>query len=100
MSQQGPIIVVSTAERRSLAAALGDARIFPVIDVSWTNASHAVEQLQPAAVLVAMSKTGEPGFEPLAKQVAARQPYLPLIVIDPSAEADATFMYVAEMQPE
>ena len=83
MSQQGPIIVVSTAERRSLAAALGNARIFPVIDVSWTSASQAVEQLQPAAVLVAMSKTGEPGFEPLAKQVAARQPYLPLIVIDP-----------------
>src|SRR5580693_5107774 len=83
MSQQGPIIVVSTAERRSLAAALGDARIFPVIDVSWTNAPQAVEQLQPAAVLVAMSKTGEPGFEPLAKQVAARQPYLPLIAIDP-----------------
>jgi hypothetical protein len=83
MSQQGPIIVVSTAERRSLAAALGDARIFPVIDTNWADASRAVEQLQPAAVLVAMSKTGEPGFAPLAKQVAARQPYLPLIVIDP-----------------
>jgi hypothetical protein len=83
MSQQGPIIVVSTAERRSLATALGDAQIFPIIDTTWTNAPHAVEQLQPAAVVVAMSGTVEPGFGPLAKQIAARQPYLPLIAIDP-----------------
>jgi hypothetical protein len=83
MSQQGPIIVVSTAERRSLATALSDAQIFPVIDTIWADASHAVEQLQPAAVLVMMSEPGDPDFEPLAKQIAARQPYLPLIAIDP-----------------
>jgi hypothetical protein len=82
MSQQGPIIVVSTAELRSLAIALGDAQIFPIIDTTWTDAPHAVEQLQPAAVVVVMSGTIEPGFEPLAKQIAARQPYLPLIAID------------------
>jgi hypothetical protein len=83
MSQQGPIIVVSTAERRWLAAALSDAQIFPIIDTSWADASLAVEQLQPAAVLVLMSEAGKPGFETLAKQIAARQPYLPLIAIDP-----------------
>ncbi len=83
MSQQGPVIVVSTAERQSLAAALGDAGIFPIIDTGWADAPHAVEQVQPAAVVVAMSVAGEPGFEPLAKQIAARQPYLPLIAIDP-----------------
>jgi hypothetical protein len=83
MSQQGPIIVVSTAERRSLAAALGDARIFPIIDTNWADAPHAVEQLQPAAVVAAISETDAPGFEPLAKQIAAKLPYLPLIAIDP-----------------
>ena len=83
MSQQGPIIVVSTAERRSLANALSDAQIFPIIDTIWADASNAVEQLQPAAVLVVMSEPGEHDFEPLAKQIAARQPYLPLIAIDP-----------------
>jgi hypothetical protein len=83
MSQQGPIIVVSTTERRSLAAALGDIKIFPVIDTGWADAPHAVEQLQPAAVVVAISEAGEPGFEPLAKQIAATLPYLPLIAIDP-----------------
>jgi hypothetical protein len=83
MSQQGPIIVVATAERRSLATALGDSKIFPIIDASWADASHAVEQLQPAAVVAVISGTGEPRFESLAQQIAARQPYLPLIAIDP-----------------
>jgi hypothetical protein len=83
MSQQGPIIVVSTAERQSFATALSDAKIFPIIDTAWADAPRAVEQLQPAAVLVAMSGTVEPDFRSLAKQIAARQPYLPLIAIDP-----------------
>ena len=63
MSQQGPIIVVSTAERPSFAGALDDAKLFPVIDTNWADASRAVEQLAPAAVLVALSEDREPGLE-------------------------------------
>lgn len=84
MSQQGPIIVVSTAERPSFAPALDDARMFPIIDTAWADASRAVEQLQPAAVLVAISGQQAPAFEALAKQIAAREPYLPLIAVDPT----------------
>jgi hypothetical protein len=83
MSQQGPIIVVSNTERPPFATALDDAKIFPIIDTTWAGASGAVEKLQPAAVLVASSEVGEASFEALAKQIAARQPYLPLIAIDP-----------------
>src|SRR5665213_1471082 len=83
MSQQGPIIVVSTAGRPPFATALDEAKIFPIIDIAWADASGAVAQLQPAAVLVAMSEPAEPGFVALAKQIAAVQPYLPLIAIDP-----------------
>ena len=83
MSQQGPIIVVSTAGRPSFATALDDAKIFPVIDTAWVDASRAIAQLRPAAVLVAMSASAEPGFKVLAKQIAAQQPYLPLIAVDP-----------------
>src|SRR4030081_150508 len=83
MSQQGPIIVVSMAERPSFATALDDAKMYPIIDTVWVDASRAIEQLEPAAVLVAMSATAEPSFEALAKQIAARQPYLPLIAVDP-----------------
>jgi len=84
MSQQGPIIVVSTAGRPSFATALDEAKLFPVIDANWAEASAAVEQLQPAAVLVAMADHVHPRFAALAKQIAARQPYLPLIAVDPA----------------
>jgi hypothetical protein len=81
MSQQGPIIVVSTTERPSFATALDDAKMFPIIETGWADASRSVEQLQPAAVLVALSDAIEPSFEALARQIAVRQPYLPLIAI-------------------
>lgn len=83
MSQQGPILIVSSAERPSFAAAFDDAKLFPVIDVSLVDARRAVADLQPAAVLVASSETAQRGFAALAQQVSAVQPYLPLIAIDP-----------------
>jgi hypothetical protein len=82
MSQQGPIIVVS-AERPSFATALDDAKLFPVIDAGWADAARAVEQLQPAAVLAAMSGDVEPDLAALAEQIAAGQPYVPLIAVNP-----------------
>lgn len=85
MSQQGPILVVSTAQRPSFANALDEAGLFPIIDTAWAEAPRAVDQTQPAAVLVAISDEVEPGFAALAKQIAARQPYLPMIAIDPTA---------------
>src|SRR5260370_3904434 len=83
MSQQGPIIVVSAVPRPSFASALDDAKMFPVIETAWADASGAVEQLQPAAVIVALSAAIEPGFQALAQQIAAPPPYLPLIALDP-----------------
>jgi hypothetical protein len=83
MSQQGPLIVVSNAGRPSFASALDDAKMFPVIDSGFAQASRAVEQVSPAAVLVALPDADEPCFEALAKKIAARQPYLPLIAVDP-----------------
>jgi hypothetical protein len=83
MSQQGPILVVSTAQRPSFADALDVAKLFPVIEVEWADAARAVDQVQPAAVIAASSEIDEAGFSALAARVAARQPYLPLIAIDP-----------------
>src|SRR5437879_3847436 len=83
MSQQGPILVVSTARRPSFATTLDVGRLFPVVETEWTDAVRAVEQVQPAAVLAATSDTDEAGLAELAGQVAARQPYLPLIAVDP-----------------
>jgi GGDEF domain-containing protein len=83
MSQQGPILVVSTARRPSFAATLDIGRLFPVVETEWADAVRAVEQVQPAAVLAATSDTDAAGLAELAVRVAARQPYLPLISIDP-----------------
>ena len=67
-----------------MPSALDEAKLFPVIDANWADASRAVEQLQPAAVLVAMSEAAEPGLDALARQIAATKPYLPLIAVDPA----------------
>src|SRR5260370_12599291 len=83
MSQQGPIIVVSNAARPSFATALDDAKLFPVVEIVWAEASRAVERLQPAAVLAALADGAAPGFEALAREIAARLRYLPLIAIHP-----------------
>src|SRR5256885_1371036 len=85
MSQQGPILVVSTARRPSFAATLDLAKLFPVVETEWADAVRAVEQVQPAAVLAATSDTDAAGLAELAARVAARQPYLPLIAVDPQA---------------
>jgi len=83
MSQQGPILVVSTASRPSFAAALDVAKLFPVVEAEWRNAGRAVEQVQPAAVLAAASDIDEAALAALAVPIASRQPYLPLIAVDP-----------------
>lgn len=83
MSQQGPILVVSSGETSSLATALSDTKMFPVIETNWSEAALGIGQLQPAAVLT--SGDAGPGFARLAAQVADLEPYVPLVVIDPSA---------------
>jgi hypothetical protein len=83
MSQQGPIIVVSSGERLSFSTALSETKMFPVIDAVWSEAAQALDRLQPAAVLVSASSDAWPLLLKLAEQVAARQPYVPLLVIDP-----------------
>ena len=84
MSQQGPILLVSNARRPPFAEALDAAKLFPVIDSDLADAARAVEQVQPAAVLVTTSDVDEVQLAGLAARVAARQPYLPMIAIDPT----------------
>jgi hypothetical protein len=83
MSQQGPILVVSSDAWPSFVTALDDAKMFPVIQTGWADAARAVTQVQPAAVLAAMSGAAEARFAALAEQIAARKPYLPLIAVEP-----------------
>jgi hypothetical protein len=85
MSQQGPILVVSTATQPCFASALDIVRLFPVVEADWTEAARAVEQVQPAAVVASVTNIDEGRLAALAARVAACQPYLPLIAVDPEA---------------
>jgi hypothetical protein len=83
MSQQGPIIVVATSGRPPFASALDESGLFPIVDAGWTDAPRAVAEVEPAAVLVACSRVEGPELDVLAKQLASRRPYVPLIAINP-----------------
>jgi hypothetical protein len=83
MSQQGPILVVSHAPQRSLVGLLDDAKLFPLLETDWADASRAVKQVEPAAVLVAMSEPRDADLTRLAAQIAAQKPYTPLIAVEP-----------------
>ncbi|MDE2377540.1 GGDEF domain-containing protein [Bradyrhizobium sp.] len=85
MSQAGPILFVSSAPRPAFISALDGARLFPVIDSDWANAVHAVEQVQPAAVLAVPSGGHEPHLAALANTIAAQPLYLPLVAVDAQA---------------
>jgi GGDEF domain-containing protein len=82
MSQQGPILVVSSVRRPSFAHTLDEAKLFPVLDAGWADAARAVGQLAPAAVLVASPDGDEAALRALAARIAATRPYLPLIAVD------------------
>jgi len=82
MSQQGPLLLVSAAARPSLTAALDAAKLFPIIEVGWSEAAHAVGRMQPAAVLAVTAGADAADVAALAHHAAARKPYLPLIAVD------------------
>jgi len=82
MSQAGPILFVSNAGRPAFASALGEARLFPLIDSDWANAARAVDQIQPAAVFAVMSGASEVQVAAVARKVADQPLYLPLVAVD------------------
>ncbi|MCA1457736.1 GGDEF domain-containing protein [Bradyrhizobium sp. BRP22] len=83
MPQQGPILIASTTGRPAFARALDEARLFPVVETTWADAARAIAQVQPAAVIAAASTADEAGLAELAAAVGPRQPYLPLVAVDP-----------------
>src|SRR5947207_8903819 len=85
MSQQGPILIISASGRPPFASALDETKLFPVVNTDWANAVRAVEQLRPGAVVAVASGVDRPTLAALAKRIADREPYLPLIVIGAEA---------------
>ncbi|MDB5653654.1 MAG: hypothetical protein JWQ94_1267 [Tardiphaga sp.] len=84
MSDQATIVVVSNQQPATFASALAATNMFPLIDASWSEALDAVARVQPAAVLVSATEADLPTFQALAKRLGAKQPYVPLIAVDPT----------------
>jgi GGDEF domain-containing protein len=79
---QGPLLVVSSAAGPpAFASALDEARMFPLIEANLADAAKAVAQVQPSAVLADMHGADPARLAALAVQIAARKPYLPLLVV-------------------
>src|SRR3954463_5237959 len=93
MSQQGPIVVVSGGVSTALTAALSDAKLFPLVETDWAEAARAIDELQPAAVIV--SGDADLRFPALAAQIGRLSPYVPLIVVDPQTSLPATALPLA-----
>lgn len=84
MSQHGPIMTIIASERRPLAAAIAAARLSSVTEIGWSEAAQALDLVAPAAVIVDVPADRADAFKSLAEQIAAHQPYIPLIVVDPA----------------
>ena len=91
MSLQGPIVVVGDQLYPELVAALGEAGAFPVVETPWGNASVAIAQIEPAAVVL-NEPNGHPKSEMLALARAiedANGPHMPVIARIKPGEAPA-----------
>ncbi len=84
MSDQATIVVVSSQKPAAFASALAETKMFPLVDATWPDALNAVARVQPAAVLVSATEADLPTFQALAKRLGAKQPYVPLIAVDPT----------------
>lgn len=83
MSQQGPVLIVSGGANPALAEAIGQLKVFPVVETGWDDASDALARLQPAAIIAGDSELDEPALQSLANAAVRIQPYTPLIALDP-----------------
>lgn len=81
MSEQGPIVVVSSREDDALAGAVARIEMFPLVEVGWSEAIDAVTRLRPAAVLATAG--GNTSLHELAHALEDATPYVPLIALDP-----------------
>ncbi len=68
-----------------LAEAIGDAKLFPLIESNWPDVAQAVSRVQPAAVIAAGSFQHEAQLAELARQVENMRPHAALIVLDPAS---------------
>ena len=64
---------------------------FPVIDARWDDAADAIANVEPVAVVAFDPHEAGPRLSAIAAQIAAIEPYTPLIVVNPAPDAELAF---------
>ena len=85
MSEYGPIFSIFDRDGRSLAADL-TSEFDSAIAVGWSEVSRKLNEGLPAAIIVDAANAGVTAVETLARRLAAAEPYIPLIALDPAGE--------------
>jgi GGDEF domain-containing protein len=81
MSLQGPLLIVAEKPAGGLAQAFTDAGAFPVVEARWAEARAAAAEIKPSAVVLCEPDAGHSdAAAALARQIAAAQPFVPMIV--------------------
>ena len=94
MSLQGPILIVADEPAMGLAQALTAAGAFPIIETTWRDASTALAEIKPAAIVASEPGTADAAAATaLAQKLAKIAPIVPMVVRlrddKPCALADA-----------
>lgn len=79
MPLTGPILVVTESPAADLVASIEAAGAFPIIELGWAEATSAVADIAPAAVILAEpAPVPPPAAEALAQMLWQAQPLVPL----------------------
>ncbi len=83
MALQGPLVVVSETPAEKLAAQLGDAGAFPIVEARWVDAATAVTSVQPSAVVIAggADHVDRKIAEDFERRISSAEPFVPVVAL-------------------
>jgi GGDEF domain-containing protein len=82
MSLQGPILIVADKPATGLVQALAGAGAFPVIETTWRDASAALVEIKPSAIVASEPPEVEVAAA-LAQKLAKAAPIIPMVICLP-----------------
>lgn len=85
MALLGPLVVVTESPDADLVKALGEAGAFPIVETAWAEASAAIAEIQPVAIVIAKRETTPSARKAgaLAESLAQRGgPVTPVIAVE------------------
>jgi len=92
MAALGPVVVVAEQPSAELVEALGKAGAFPIIETAFADASSAIAEIQPAALILADAEpwpAGQTGITLIKAIETGGGPFMPVLARVSSESEDA-----------